>query len=239
MSHCRARFTMPQVDGTVAQCALAVWVVWHHRKLLPEMTLTFDWLVVPVGIFGAWAWIKLGLLVAGTWPGAFGHGGHTAFDGMSAGVRWLSLSLRLAGMCVVVPIVEELFFRSLVLRSCTRAGATMAGMWRWIRDVFLGGRPGEDDESEETPFERSFRQTALGRLGVFSVAFMIVIWAVTCHFPRDWPGTVACGLLYCVVLWATNASPRPCGLGPVIWAHGITNGALWVYTIYTTDWRFI
>jgi len=222
-----------------AQCAVAMWVVWHHRKLLPELTLTVHWLAVPVGLIAAWAWVELGVWMAEAWPAAFGHEGHTAFEDMSGGVRWVSLSLRLAGMSLVVPIVEELFFRSLVLRSCTRARPTFGGVWRWFREVFLGGRPGEDDDSEETPFERSFRQTPLGRLTVFSVVFMALLWAVAAHFPRDWPGTIACGLLYCLILWATNTGRRRCGLGPVIWAHGVTNAALWVYTIYTNDWRFL
>jgi hypothetical protein len=37
----------------------------------------------------------------------------------------------------------------------------------------------------------------------------------------------------------TNRGGRQMGLGPVIWAHGLTNAALWGYTLYTGDWRFL
>jgi hypothetical protein len=42
-------------------------------------------------------------------------------------------------------------------------------------------------------------------------------------------------VIYCLVLAATRAR----GLGPVVWTHGITNAALWAYTLYTDDWRFL
>ena len=46
---------------------------------------------------------------------------------------------------------------------------------------------------------------------------------------------VVCGVAYCLLLMVT----RKKGLGPVIWAHGITNALLWVYTIQTDVWRFL
>jgi hypothetical protein len=70
-----------------------------------------------------------------------------------------------------------------------------------------------------------------------TAVFMLV------HGLRDWPAVIVCGITYCLLVGYTNNSRRRLGLGPVIWAHGITNGALWAYTVYMHlnqggDWRF-
>ena len=44
-----------------------------------------------------------------------------------------------------------------------------------------------------------------------------------------------CALAYCLLLSVTRAK----GLGPVCWAHGITNALLWGYTVYYGNWQFL
>jgi CAAX prenyl protease-like protein len=73
--------------------------------------------------------VLLGLAVAGVWVGLDGHypklgflGGRTAFDPAVLGPRgkWVFVAVRLTGLVVLVPVVEELFWRSFV--------------WRWLTD---------------------------------------------------------------------------------------------------------
>jgi len=83
-------------------------------------------------------------------------------------------------------------------------------------------------------FTREFNRTPFGVLSVFGVIASTFVFMLS-HFPRDWPGIWVCGVAYCLLLAAT----RHKGLGPVVWAHGITNALLWVYTLNTGNWQFL
>ena len=160
--------------------------------------------------------------------------------GESPAIYWLSNGLRLLGMAVIVPLFEELFIRSLILRSLHRAGPTGTGMLQVLLDLpFIGEGLIKTDAgkraSEQPPaFGHQFHSTPVGALCVFGVFSSTFVFMIN-HLMRDWPGCIVCGVAYCLLLGAT----RHKGLGPVVWAHGITNALLWVYTLYTGDWQFL
>ena len=261
----------------VAQCGLVVWLLWRYRRLLPELTLSFHWLALPVGVAVFFAWVWIGMAIAEypylsqvgiaqftsdllAWmvnpadaPAALQRpdGSHrvfvsaaaasdSIFHQMPAWMIWPSLILRLAGMALVVPLFEELFIRSLLLRSLSSAKNTGIGLVQvaqdfpvvgeWLMNTKLGRR------ADEYPpmFEHEFKRVPLGKLTMFGVFASTLIFTLN-HTPRDYAACVFCGIAYCLLLWAT----RHKGLGPVCWAHGITNALLWLYTLHTADFRFL
>jgi len=242
-----------------------VWLLWRYRGLTPELNVRFDWRSVPVGVFVLVAWIWLGLLTAHfseverdgvvafhvnlwrwlTAPGVVDHPypnpeARSLFEGVSVGVGWVSMSLRLVGMSVIVPMFEELFIRSLLLRMAHRGRRTLRGFAQILIDLpvmgemFLHSRWVIRIEKDPVSFKEEFETTPLGVLSVFGVAASTFLFTIG-HRPTDWPGAVVCGVAYCLLLRAT----REKGLGPVVWAHGITNALLWGYTLYYCDWQFL
>lgn len=223
------------------QCGLVVWLLWRYRKLLPELTVDFHWLAVPVGVFVAWAWIRLGYLMVDTFPKRFAEDGtESFFEQMGDGMGWVAFSLRLVGMSVVVPLFEELFIRSLLLRSLHRLRPTVVGVMQMIQDFPVIGewlmhtRWGMRADHHPPVFGPQFECTPLGALSIFGVVASTFVFMIH-HVMRDWPGCIVCGIAYCFLLAVTRRK----GLGPVCWAHGITNALLWGYTLQTGDWRFL
>lgn len=160
--------------------------------------------------------------------------------GESPTIYRLSNGLRLLGMSIVVPLFEELFVRSLILRSLHRAGPTGTGVLQVLLDLpFIGEWLIKTDVGRRASalppaFGHQFLVTPVGALCVFGVCSSTFVFTIN-HIMRDWPGCIICGVAYCLLLGAT----RHKGLGPVVWAHGITNALLWAYTLHTGDWQFL
>jgi hypothetical protein len=79
-------------------------------------------------------------------------------------------------------------------------------------------------------FGAEFHRVPLGRLSWFGVAASTGVFMIH-HHARDWPGAIVCGVAYCLLLWYTQRRSK-LGLGPVVWAHGITNALLWAYAAW-------
>jgi hypothetical protein len=149
----------------VIQCSIVGWLLWRYRRLLPELTLSFHWLVLPTAITVTVSWIALGWLMAGEWAlrwDAIVAGQPLGFidyadQGLTPGYLavtdenflktmqaqpWLyglSLGLRLLGMAMLVPLFEELFIRSLCLRALHRARETGVGLLQVLHDMPVVG----------------------------------------------------------------------------------------------------
>ena len=225
------------------QCSLVAWLLWRYRRQLPELTAAFHWAAVPVGGAVAFAWIGMGLWMVHTFPDRFALQSTTddMFAQMGLGLGWSAFLLRLVGMSVLVPLFEELFVRSLLLRGFSNANTTLLGLTQIVMDMPVIGewlthtRVGHwADHHRPVVFAQVFDRTPLGTLTLFGVAASTVVFTVG-HGVRDWPAAVVCGIAYCLLLAAT----RHKGLGPVCWAHGITNAILWGYTLQTNDWQFL
>ena len=228
------------------QCGLVAWVLWRYRKLTPELTLTFHWLAVPVGVAVAVVWIWLRFVMIESFPAQFGEMESTDFFAeMGLAIGSVALGLRFVGMSVLVPLFEELCIRSLMLRSLNSARQTAIGLVQVLEDFPVVGerlivtRLGDLAHKEPPMFTAEFKRNALGKLSVFGVFASTVIFTAH-HLPADWPGCIICALAYCFLLAATAKH----GLGPVCWAHGITNALLWAYTLVmhlkgTPDWQFL
>ena len=235
------------------QCGLVVWLLWRYRRLLPELTLRFHWLAIPLGLLLCVAWVELGLAMGRGWPGAFAPAADEEhyFQDMlelSPALGWSSLVLRLLGMSLVVPLFEELFIRSAMLRGLQHARQTGVGLVQLLGDIPLIGewvaetKVGRRAAARPPMFTKQLVETPVGAITFFGVAASTVVFMLS-HIPRDWPGCIACGIAWCGLIWWTNRGPGAAkgslGIGPVAWSHGVTNAALWYYTVAWGDWQFI
>ena len=239
------------------QCAIVGWMLWRFRRFTPELTIRFHWLAVPVGVLVCVLWIALRWWTEGEWSvrwaalqdgellGAIPAEGDephyfVAMHQTMPGVYWTSLVLRLAGMSLLVPLFEELFVRSLLLRSFHRAKECWLGVLQVFEELpFIGDAMLTRGWSEKLlhlppKFRKQFEETPLGHLTLVGVAVSTLIFMLA-HVPADWPGTIMCGIAYCLLLAATARK----GLGPVVWAHGITNALLMGYAVTTGDLQFL
>jgi membrane protease YdiL (CAAX protease family) len=154
--------------------------------------------------------------------------------------------LRLLGMSLIVPFVEEIFNRSLCLRAMHSARKTGVALLQVLHDLpgvgeYLMHKPAVKAAAQQEPmFTKQFYETPLGRVSAFGIAASTFIFMLN-HVPRDWVGCIVCGVLWCLMVKWTNAEgrKRKLGLGPVIWSHGLTNALLWWYTLASGDWQFL
>jgi len=264
---------------------IIVFLLWRYRKLTPELTLKFHWLAIPTGIGLLYAWVYLGY--ATVWAAHQTQGtpvlgpiadffvstdyplwqeatpartdsaiwrGKAAFGDTW---YWTTMSFRLLGMTLMVPLFEELFVRSAVLRSCFNFKKTRTGILQVLGDMPVIGeaiansRAGKAADQEPAAFSEQLNTTQVGRVSLFCIIASTVVFMLS-HAPRDWAGCIACGVVWCLLLWWTNR-PRAgkgeawesmpeggrMGLGPIAWSHGITNAALWAWTLKVGDWQFL
>jgi CAAX prenyl protease-like protein len=105
--------------------AWMLWVVWH---VVPELRWKFSWeaVVAGVAVFALWVgldgivptqqelWIKLGLSKAPAAPAPLWNPFRQFGDGTALG--WFFVTARILGSSIVVPPLEEVFYRSFLYR---------------------------------------------------------------------------------------------------------------------------
>lgn len=168
---------------------------------------------------------------------------------------WSTMSLRLLGMSLVVPLFEELWVRSAVLRGTFSPARTWTAILQLAQDLPIIGdaiantKAAQRAAQQPPQFTEQLEQTPVGRVSLFAVFASTVVFMLA-HQRRDYLGCVACGVVWCWLVWLTNRpkkgetwSDQPpggrYGLGPIVWSHGITNAVLWGWTLYTGDWQFL
>lgn len=226
--------------------AAVVGMLWRYRRLMPELNWRFHWLVIPAGAAAAAAWMGLGHWMETMWPSFKGEPVEPYFDDMGPGLGWTAMIIRGIGMIVIVPMFEELVFRSAFLRSFHSprdvgiALMQMLGDLPVVGDWIMSTEASRRADQVRAPMAAAFERSRVGRLSTFSIVLTLALWCGLSHLMRDWPGTFAVGFMYLAVLtWTNRSNGQQLGLGPVIWAHGLTNAIIWVYTIATGDWRFL
>lgn len=168
---------------------------------------------------------------------------------------WTTMSLRLLGMSIVVPLFEELWVRSAVLRGVFSPAKTRLALIQLACDFPLIGdylsqtEAGKRAAQAPPMFTQQLSETRVGQVTLFAVVVSTIVF-MAAHQRRDYLGCVACGVVWCGLVWYTNKPKRGetwadqppggrYGLGPIAWSHGITNAALWAWTLYTNDWQYL
>jgi CAAX prenyl protease-like protein len=112
----------------LAKAVIGLGLLVALRPLLAEMRWAFSWEAVLVGVavFAAWVgisgewttqntlWVKLGLTEAAQTPPVVWNP-HEQFGAGSA-LAWLFITVRILGSTLVVPPLEEIFYRSFLYR---------------------------------------------------------------------------------------------------------------------------
>jgi CAAX prenyl protease-like protein len=99
----------------LAKTLAGAWLVWEMRPLVREMRWAFSWeaIAVGVGIFAIWVGLD-------PFYPKFFHGGATGNPnetfGENSALAWFFISVHILGMTLVVPPLEEVFYRSFLYR---------------------------------------------------------------------------------------------------------------------------
>ncbi len=230
------------------QCVATVYLLFRYRKLLPELNWKFHWIAIPAGVGVLAMWFAVGELVLSI----FGGNGEPTPNPITeakdpTAKLWvqINLGLHLLGMTLIVPMFEELFNRSLLLRSFHRLRNTGIGVIQFLYDLPLmesllaGKQITQRAMKHDEVFRKEFERTPLGDASVFGMIASSLIFMIA-HSPRDWPAAFLCGIAYCLVVKFTNRPGKELGLGPAIWAHAITNALLWGYVVSTDSlWHYL
>ena len=119
-----------------AKTLVGAWLVWEMRPLVSEMRWAFSWeaVVVGVGIFAIWVGLdpfypKLSA------SGATGNPNDT-FGGGSA-LAGFFIAVHILGMTLVVPPLEEVFYRSFLYRWVARQDFLSVPLNRFLPWPFL------------------------------------------------------------------------------------------------------
>jgi hypothetical protein len=96
---------------------VGAWLIWELRPLLVEMRWKLGWEALAAGVAVFVLWVGLD----GHYPRLAGLGAGAGWDprrrfGQASPLAWLFIAVRLAGSTLVVPPIEEVFYRSFLYR---------------------------------------------------------------------------------------------------------------------------
>jgi len=242
----------------IIQLLATVYLCWRYRKLVTELNWKFHWLVIPSAVFFTWAWVASRHLtewLVGMDSAAKGAESLKFWSSMSpeadatqlGAMAWFGLVSHLLAMTIAVPMIEEVFNRSVLLRSFQRWGPTRLALQQFAVDLPIVGdwlihtKWGERASRLDPVLRPEFERTQVGQLSFFAVIATSLVFALV-HVPADWLGSLVVGVGWCLMLYVTRSK----GLGPIIWSHALTNLFLWAYVIYmhfesgsSAAWRFM
>lgn len=111
----------------VAACLIYFWGIYKH-----EISFSFSWLAVISGIVVFIIWV----LSEGLYPQI----GNSEFNPNShVNGAYLSIAFRMVGASLIVPVMEELFWRSFALRFTIRSDfqSVPLGQFSWFSFIFV------------------------------------------------------------------------------------------------------
>lgn len=216
-----------------AQMLAAGLLLWRWRNYFPELSARFHPAALPAAALVLALWLALGWLCRGTFAASWDALQHNApppatdhplphlLDTRPAG-GWVLLLLRLLGMTLVVPCVEELFFRSTVPQALPSFGAL-----RW----HLTRLPGLERFAPAAPAPATTGWPWVGIL-ISSLLF------AANHRPADAAAAFLTGLIWCGLVFALRRG-RNLDLGPALWSHALANAGLVAWCVWRGDWAFL
>jgi CAAX prenyl protease-like protein len=116
----------------VAKVFVGGWVVWEMRRYIPEVRWTVSWQAIVMGVLVFAVWVGLDpyypknhLLMKDTPESIWNP---FARFGDSSMIAWTLIVIRIFGMTVLVPPIEEAFYRSLVYRYIVKYDFTKVAL---------------------------------------------------------------------------------------------------------------
>jgi uncharacterized protein len=111
-------------------------MIWAMRPWVPELRWKMSWEAVVVGIGVCAMWIGLDPFYPKFMPASRPWNPHTQFGADSA-AAWLVIVLRILGSTLVVPPLEEVFFRSFVYRYLAKVDFLSVPLGQFLPVPFL------------------------------------------------------------------------------------------------------
>jgi uncharacterized protein len=120
---------------------VGAWLIWEMRAFVPEMRWTLSWPAVGMGILVFVVWVGLDpfypknyLLFKDTEESIWNPFTRFGDDSM---IAWTLIVIRIFGMTIIVPPLEEAFYRSLVYRYIVKYDFTKVALTH-VDGVALG-----------------------------------------------------------------------------------------------------
>ena len=94
---------------------VGAWFLWEMRSVVSEMKWAFSWEALTVGVAAFALWVGLDPFYKHIGSRGLMWNPHSEF-GDDTGRAWFFIVVRIVGMTLVVPPLEEVFFRSFLYR---------------------------------------------------------------------------------------------------------------------------
>jgi CAAX protease family protein len=133
----------------LAKTLIAVWMIWEMRPLVLEMRWAISWeaVVIGVGVFVLWVGLdpfypKLGEIIAKLGLSQFVGTNQAVWNphvqfGQNSALAWLMIIARILGSTLVVPPLEEVFYRSFLYRYIAKPDFLSIPLNRFLPWPFL------------------------------------------------------------------------------------------------------
>jgi CAAX prenyl protease-like protein len=116
-------------------------LLWGLRSHYTKISWNWAWLGMLVGVVGVVQWVGMEQLLQRYWP-TYPHMHHETFVPTehfhTRGQLWLYLTVRWGGTSLVVPVMEELFWRDFLWRTLLAPNDfKLAGIGEWNWQAFV------------------------------------------------------------------------------------------------------
>jgi len=117
----------------LAKIVVGAWLIWEMRPLVAEMRWGFSWEAAAVGVAVFAAWIGLDDLYPKIGRAGSAWNPHLQFGEQSA-LAWTLVAARIIGSSLIVPPLEEVFYRSFLYRYIAKADfqSVSLGQFAWV-----------------------------------------------------------------------------------------------------------
>jgi CAAX prenyl protease-like protein len=121
---------------------LTAGLIWRFRAHYTRISWRYWWLGAIVGVIGLVQWVGMETLLLSHWPN-YPRMSHEVFVPFqffpNHWQAWLFIAVRWAGASLVVPVMEELFWRDFLWRTLLAPNDfKLAAIGEWNVAVFLG-----------------------------------------------------------------------------------------------------
>src|ERR1700722_10873453 len=125
----------------VAKTVVAAGLLWHFWRQYTPISWKFAGLGVLVGVIGVVQWVGMESLLLHYWPNypRMSHEAFNPWDHFATSTRaMMFIGVRWAGASLVVPVMEELFWRDFLWRSILApSDFKLAAVGEWDLKTFL------------------------------------------------------------------------------------------------------
>jgi len=137
LTFCQGRFGAASVYWFyLAKTLIGAWLIWEMRPVVSEMRWVFSWeaVVVGAGIFAIW--VRLDPFYPKYCSCGATENPKDCFGEHSL-LAWIFIAVHILGMTLVVPPLEEIFYRSFLYRYITRPDFLSVPLNRFLPWPFL------------------------------------------------------------------------------------------------------